>query len=252
MRPGWGYDLTFKAPKDDSTELTKYGEAQYDHLILYAPSAGAKCEAVFALSTGLCELVADIAAFSKHLSPKAIIDAQLSGLNTLYLLSSSISESSRETLREYDLEFSETGSLLLDAFSHPASSPASSVLLQPASCLVSNGPLLSNSTLSGGPIVYPSGAVHSLGQNPYLIEVAHAPSTAYVGDEKDVSADEAAVESAVGGKASTKGPILSGRKASLVSALQTRDNARVGFVGSGAMLSDDYWGQKVKTVDGRT
>lgn len=194
--------------------------------------------------------LADFAAFSKHLSPKAIIDAQLSGLNTLYLLSSSLSESSRETLREYDLEFSETGSLLLDAFSHPATSPASHVLLPPTSCLVPNGPLLSNSTLSGGPIVYPSGAVHSTGQNPYLIDVAHAPVTAYVGDEKDLSADEAEVESAVGGK-SGKGPVLSGRKAGLVSALQTRDNARIGFVGSGAMFSDAHWGKKVKTADGR-
>lgn len=194
---------------------------------------------------------AETSAFSKHLSPKAIIDAQLSGLNTLYLLSSSLSETSREVLREYDVEFSETGSLLLDAFSHPVSSPISSVLLPPTSCLVPSGPLLSNSTLSGGPVVYPSGAVHTLGQNPYLVEVAHAPSTAYVGEEKDLSADEAAVETAVGGKTS-KGPIISGRKAALVSALQTRDNTRVGFVGSGAMFSDEHWGKMVKTAEGQT
>jgi oligosaccharyltransferase complex subunit beta len=183
------------------------------------------------------------------LSPKAIIDAQLSGLNTLYLLSSSISETQRETLREYDVEFSETGSLLLDAFSHPAASSPSTVLLSPTSCLKHNGPLLSNSTLSGGPIVFPSGAVHSLGQNPYLVEVAHAPKTAYVGDGKLLMADDSAVEAIVGGK--TKGPIVGGRKASLVSALQTRDNARIGFVGSGAVFSDEYWGKKVKTVDGK-
>lgn len=79
--------------------------------------------------------------------------------------------------------------------------------------------------------------------------MAHAPSTAYVGDEKDLSADEAQVESVVGGK-NAKGPILAGRKAGLVSALQTRDNVRIGFVGSGAMFSDKYWGKKVKTVEG--
>ena len=160
-----------------------------------------------------------------------------------------MSEVSRETLREYDLEFSETGSLLLDTFSLPASSSPANVLLPPTTCLIPNGPLLSNSTLTGGPIVYPSGAVHTVGQNPYLIEVAHAPATAYVGDEKDLSADEAQVEAAVGGK-NTKGPILAGRKAGLVSALQTRDNVRVGFVGSGAMFSDKYWGKKVKTAEG--
>jgi oligosaccharyltransferase complex subunit beta len=108
---------------------------------------------------------------------------------------------------------------------------------------------LSNSTLTGGPIVYPSGAAHTVGQNPYLVEIAHAPPTAYVGDEKDLTADEAHVENAVGGK-SAKGPVLAGRKAGLVSALQTRDNVRIGFVGSGAMFSNKYWGKKVKTVEG--
>jgi len=175
----------------------------------------------------------------------------LAGLNTLYLLSSSISETQRETLREYDVEFSETGSLLLDAFSHPESSTPSTVLLPPTSCLIHNGPLLSNSTLSGGPIVFPSSAVHTLGQNPYLVEVAHAPKTAYVGDERSLSADESEVEAVVGGKTG-KGPIQSGRKATLVSALQTRDNVRIGFVGSGAAFSDEHWGKKVKTVDGQS
>lgn len=97
--------------------------------------------------------------------------------------------------------------------------------------------------------MYPSGAVHTVGQNPYLIEVAHAPPTAHVGVEADLSADEAQVEATVGGKTG-KGPILAGRKAGLVSALQTRDNVRIGFVGSGAMFSDKYWGKKVKTAEG--
>ena len=37
-----GFELTFKGPKDESAELVKYGEPQYDHLIMFAPSA--KCE----------------------------------------------------------------------------------------------------------------------------------------------------------------------------------------------------------------
>lgn len=36
--PARGYSLTFKTPKDDSAELTKFGERMYDHLIMYAPS----------------------------------------------------------------------------------------------------------------------------------------------------------------------------------------------------------------------
>ena len=33
-----GFDLTFKNSRDESAELIKYGETQYDHLIVYAPS----------------------------------------------------------------------------------------------------------------------------------------------------------------------------------------------------------------------
>lgn len=83
-----------------------------------------------------------------------------------------------------------------------------------------------------------------------MVEVAHAPKTAYIGDEKHLSPDESEVETIVGGKAG-KGPVVGGRKATLVSALQTRDNARIGFVGSGAAFSNEFWGKKVKTLDGQ-
>jgi oligosaccharyltransferase complex subunit beta len=190
-------------------------------------------------------------AFAESLSPRALLDAQFNGINTLYLLSPNISEINRDTFREYDLEFAERDSLLLDAFSHPPDAPLSTVLLPPPSTLVPNAAILSPSTLSAGPIVYPSGTVHSLGLNPYLVEVLHAPKTAYVGEERPLDADEAEVEAATSGKGA-KEAILTGKKAALVSAMQTRDNARIGFVGSGAMLRDEYWGATVKGPDGRS
>lgn len=222
-----GFDLTFKGPRDDSAELVKFGEPQYDHLIMFAPSAKS---------------------FSDVLQPKNVIQAQYTFLNTLYLLSPSLSEVTRETLREYDIEFAEPQSLILDAFSHPPDASPATVLLPPTSCLVPS-PILSTSTLSGGPIVYPSGTVHTAGLNPYLIDVLHAPKTAYVGEERLLDADEAAVEEAVGGK---KQIVQNGKRASLVSAMQTRENVRIAFVGSGQMLSDDYWGSSVVNTVGET
>lgn len=153
-------------------------------------------------------------------------------------------------MREYDLEFVERDYLLLDAFSHPASSPPSIVLLPPTSCILSNPAILSRSTMSGGPIVYPSGTVHTLGMNPYLVEVLHGTKTGYVGEDRVLDVDEAEVESSVGGK-SGKEAVISGRKATLVSAMQTRDNVRIGFVGSGAMLRDQHWGTSVRIQDGK-
>jgi len=99
--------------------------------------------------------------------------------------------------------------------------------------------------------VYPSGTVHSLGMNTYLVEVLHASKTAYVGEDRALDVDEAEVEGAVGGKGG-KEAVMSGKKAVLVSAMQTRDNVRIGFVGSGAMLKDVYWGAKIDTIDGKS
>lgn len=224
-----GFELTFKSPKDDAA-LVKFGETQYDHLIHFAPSSKS---------------------FSPALSPKAVLESQLLGLNTLYLLSSDLSEINREHFREYDLEFIDSSSTLIDAFSHPITESASTVLLPSTSSIEHNSAIFSPSTISGGPIIYPSGTVHYAGLNPYLVDVLHGSKTSYVGQDKVVSADEAEVEKTVGASKSRDG-VVSGKKASLVSALQTRDNVRVGFVGSGAALSDKYWEVKVDTLDGKS
>ena len=179
------------------------------------------------------------------------MDAQFTSLNTLFLLSPNISELNRDTMREYDLEFVDRESLLLDPFSHPASSSPSIVLLPPTSCIIPNSAIFSASTLSGGPIVYPSGTVHAVGMNPFLVEVLHATKTGYVGEDRILDVDEAEVEGTVSGKGG-KEAIMTGKKAGLVSAMQTRDNVRVGFVGSGAMMSNAYWGKKIQTEEGRT
>jgi len=197
------------------------------------------------------DLADDVSAFTPSLSPQSLLDAQTNSLNTLFLLSPNISELNRDTMREYDLEFVERDSTLLDAFSHPASSSPSTVLLPPTSCIVHNPAILSAATMSGGPIVYPSGTVHTLGLNPYLIEVLYATKTGYVGEDRIMDVDEAEVEATTGGKGGKEG-MVAGRTAGLVSAMQTRDNVRIGFVGSGAMLKDEYWGASVQTAEGKT
>lgn len=92
--------------------------------------------------------------------------------------------------------------------------------------------------------------MHNAGLNPYLVDILHGSKTGYVGQDKTIDPEEAEVESVVGKPAQGKGPVLAGKKAGLVTALQTRDNVRVGFVGSGEMLSDKYWGAEVQTAKG--
>lgn len=185
-------------------------------------------------------------AYTGALNPKSVVEAQFAGINTLYLLSPDLSETNRDWLREYDLEFAEKDQVYLDAFSKPYQQSPSIALLDTDKNLVQNGAIVSSQTATPGygPIVYPSGTVHSTGENPYLIDVLHGSKTGYVGSDKTVDADEAEVEAVV--TKGSKGPVLAGKKAALVSAMQTRDNVRLGFVGSGAMFSDKYWTHDVQ------
>ncbi|ORX35326.1 putative dolichyl-diphosphooligosaccharide--protein glycosyltransferase 48 kDa subunit precursor [Kockovaella imperatae] len=217
-----GFELTFKGPKDESAVLQRYGEALYDHLIMFTPS---------------------VKSYANGLSPKEVISAQFAGLNTLYLLSSNISEINRDTFREYDLEFAERDYTYLDAFSHSPGSSLAAPLLYPQSSLIKSGAVLSASTLTGGPIVFPGSTSFTLGQNPFLVEVAHGSKTGYVGENRLVDADEAEVEAGLGKRDAAS---TTGKKAGLVAAMQTRDNVRIGFVASGSMFSDEWWGTEVE------
>lgn len=177
-----------------------------------------------------------------------MLDAQFAGLNTLYLLSPNISEINRDTFREYDLEFADRDQQLLDAFAHTPEGPGV-VLLNPAGHIRPHPAIISRPVLTGGPILYPRGTVHTLGQNPLLVDVLHGPKGAYVAENTVLDADEAEVEAQVGAK---KKEIVAGRRAGLVSALQTRDNVRVGWVGSAEMFSDKYWDAQTVLPDGAT
>ena len=206
---------------------------------MYAPST--KCQS-YNFTT--CAN-ADPTAFATPLQPKAIVAAQFAGVNTLYLLSSDITEFNREALREYDVEFTAPGVAYLDGFNHVYdTSPAVAFVNQKS--LVENGPILS--PLSGrenyrGPIMYPSGAAHVTGENAFLVDVLQGSRTSYTGKDGALDADEADVEAAVG--KANKQAVLAGKDAKLVSAMQTRDNVRIGFVGSGEMFSDKWWNGEV-------
>lgn len=72
-----GYDLTFKGPKDDSTQLSKYGEAQYDHLILYTPTANSKLHAT-PESTNDAELIVQPSQSISPQKPSSMRNSQVS------------------------------------------------------------------------------------------------------------------------------------------------------------------------------
>ncbi|KAJ9108348.1 hypothetical protein QFC20_003509 [Naganishia adeliensis] len=221
-----GFKLTFKGPKEEQAPLTEYDEKNFDHLIMMAPST---------------------TSFSSTLKPKNLVDAMSSHqINTLFVLSPSISEAQRDLAREFDIEFQERDTALIDDFHYsPVSAKHDQVLLNISSGLDSEAPtaiIPSNLRTSLSPLLY-QGIVHTLGQNPYLIPVLHAGATGFSDELLDMDEDELLDRK--------KKNIVAGEQAALVSALQTRSNARVGWIGSESMLRDDSWAAQVQDQDGQ-
>ncbi len=164
-------------------------------------------------------------------------------INTLFILSSDISEIQRDFAREFDVEFEERETALIDHFSYIQGSEDHTNVLLSREAFADDLPLtvVSRDTQKSSSSILYNGVAHSLGVNPLLIPVLHASETGYSG-EPAASEDE---DSDSKGKLK---PILAGKSASLVSALQTRGSARVGWIGSEAMLRDSAW--KTSGVDG--
>lgn len=174
------------------------------------------------------------AEFGRHVTPQSLFDAQGSYLNTLYVLSPDVSEAQRSLLKQYDVEAAPAGYQVLDAFSHVGGHENCCVVL-PSSAHGAPNPILS---AASGPVVYPHGTGFVTGSNPLLVDILRAPETAYVGDKE-------------GNAVAVKPGHLvkfAGDGMSVVAALQTRANSRIGFVGSPLMLSDKWWG---KELDGK-
>lgn len=159
-------------------------------------------------------------------TPQAILDAQSTYLNTLYVLSPDMDDLYRSTLREYDVEPSPVGSELLDAFSHVGGGSLSDVVLAPET-VVAPKPVM---PAAPGPIVFPHGSTVQLGSNPYLLPLVDAPATSYLGKKES------------GKQIASSGPHSPG---AAVAAMQNRENVRIGFAGSKEMLSNEWWGKKL-------
>ncbi|KAJ9125623.1 hypothetical protein QFC22_000585 [Naganishia vaughanmartiniae] len=222
-----GFKLTFKGPKEEQAPLTEYDETKFDHLIMMAPTT---------------------TSFSSTLKPQRLVaDMTSHHINTLFVLSPSISEAQRDLAREFDIEFQERDTALIDDFHYsPTSSKHDHVLLNISSGLDSETPTTIVPTklrTAAGPILY-NGIVHTLGQNPYLIPVLHAGETAFSDELTDFDEDELLDRK--------KKAVVAGSQAYLASAMQSRGNARIGWIGSEAMLRDDSWAAKVQDQDGRS
>ena len=138
-------------------------------------------------------------------------------------ISSVISENIRNFAREFDIEFDERDTFVIDHFNYNISDDGRHTLLV-SNNVVNNDAILSKEVIEGSPVLF-RGIGHKTGTVPLLTKILWASDTAYSYETKD---DQVADQE----------PLAIGNGIGLISALQARNNARVTFVGSTEFFSD--------------
>ena len=137
--------------------------------------------------------------------------------------SSEITENIRNFAREFDIEFDERDTFVIDHFNYNISDDGKHTLLV-SSNILNNEAILSKEVIEGPPVIF-RGIGHKAGTVPLLTKIMWANDTAYSYETKDDQVVD-------------QDPLAIGNDIGLVSVLQARNNARVAFVGSLEFFSD--------------
>jgi len=203
-----GFSVDFVGSEDRSIKFKKYGEWQYDHLILFAPSAS------------------DVNGISSD-DVLEFIDA---GRNVIIAADSNIGDLAREIASECNVEYDEEGTSVIDHLNFDASDKASRTLV----------------------------ASSNFADAPAVFKGVNAP-VLFRGVAQDIEEDSELLFPLLTGSSSAcssnpskavKDLFVSGKKISLVTALQARNNARVIFSGSLELFSDKFFTSSV--TDGQS
>ncbi|XP_067130403.1 dolichyl-diphosphooligosaccharide--protein glycosyltransferase 48 kDa subunit [Centruroides vittatus] len=206
-----GFQLTYKTADDPGLTLMKYGEYLYQHLIIFSPS---------------------VEEFGGSLNVQAITDFIDNGGNVLVGASSSVGDIMREVANECGFEIDEEGSAVIDHLNYDASDDGKHTLI-----VASPNDLLDAPTIVGKkdipPILYRGVGLIADNDNPLILEVLTASSTAYCYNPDNKI---------------TEYPHAVGKSTLLISAVQARNNARVVFSGSLDFFSDQFFQSSVQRV----
>jgi len=203
-----GHELTFVEAYENDSPLQKYGDYFYENLIMFAPSAEDFGEAFG--------------------GPEAIIRFIDSGRNVLIAVNSSVSEPLREVANECGIDFDESETSVIDHVSFDAALDEGHHTV-----VASNHAIVSSVVLGKGPSapVLFSGVGHAYSapnaeSSPLLYKVLVGSSSSYSHQPSQ------RVKSY---------PQSAGLDTLLVSAIQTRNNARVVFAGSLDLFSNKFF-----------
>jgi Oligosaccharyltransferase 48 kDa subunit beta len=207
---GRGYSITFASPRDSTLSLFYLGERSHDHILVLPPSGKA---------------------YGDALSPKKILDFVNADGNVLLALSGEKGTPAAisSLLLEMDVALpADRQSVVVDHFGYDSSAS------EQHDVLVVDAPTAIRSDVKnyfGGdlPLAVPHAVGQALGnENPLLVPILRAPSTAYTHNPKDTEDDD------------TDG-FVTGSQIALVSAMQARNSARFTVLGSEEMLWDQWF-----------
>jgi len=199
------YKIDYAEADDRNIKFRKYGEWQYDHLILFAPSAS------------------DIVGISSD----DVLEFIDSGRNVIVAADSNIGDIVREIASECNIEFDEEETSVIDHFNYDISDSEHTLIVAEP---VSDAP-----------------SVLSINKAPVLFR----------GVGQDIEEDSELLFPLLTGYATTYShssskPVkelhVAGKKTTLVTALQARNNARVIFSGSVELFGDAFINSKVQKV----
>ncbi|KAJ2374453.1 oligosaccharyl transferase glycoprotein complex, beta subunit [Coemansia sp. RSA 2607] len=213
-----GFELSVRAASNTSVALQIDGERVFDHAVLLAPAAKK---------------------FSNGLGPLDFTRFVDDGGNMVVAASSELSDFHRKLAAQFGVEFEPRSTWAIDHANYLKQNNASDHKIIAASNFALAPAILSSEFASvsaksqAKPTVYFKGIAHKYdGENPQLVPLLTGAISTYSGRDKGEKSLEY-----------TDTP-LTGKSLGLVSAFQTRNNARVVFAGSTAMFSDALLGKR--------
>ncbi|CAF3340459.1 unnamed protein product [Rotaria socialis] len=212
-----GFEITFRSSDDSSLQIVKYGEYIYDNIILFAP--GTK-------------------EFGGRLDAEVLTEFIDAGGNVLIAGSNTIGDAIREFAGECGIEFADDKNAVIDHLNYDANDDGQHTLIvaSPDNLLASEL-ITGQAKRAGLPFLFRGIGMSADPENPLLLDVLTGSASSYTANPDEKSLAEY--------------PTTVGKRTLLISVLQARNNARVGFVGSLDFFSNDFFDSAVQSTDGK-
>jgi len=203
-----GYELTFRAPKDEHPKIAEHGIPAFSHVIFFTPKTKN---------------------FASDLSPQSLVSLATADQNINILVALSPASTPLSSLAsEFSLSLPPPNTPLISHFP-PRPFPHTTLIIPYPE---TSSPLLT----AGTPPILFSGVSHAIGDNPLIVPILNAPAESFAAEsEEDRQADLVVEAAEKGGEG-----LWAGSKMGVVTGFQTKNGARVTWVGGVSVFSDEF------------